>query len=67
MVVIGDTDLDENYIAKVPYNGTGDTGGDPMVDNLNIWYEVCAILQPAPVLRVSSGLTTRYRVVTLAG
>lgn len=40
MVVIGDVDLDELYVAKIPYNGTGDTGGDPMVDNLNIWYEV---------------------------
>lgn len=39
MVVIEGVDLDENYVVKVPYNGTGDTGGDPMVHNLNIWYE----------------------------
>ena len=40
MVVVGDADLDENYVVKTPYNGTGDAGGDPMVHNMNIWYEV---------------------------
>ena len=34
-------DLDDlNYVQKFPYNGTGAAGGDPLVDNLNIWYEV---------------------------
>jgi ammonium transporter, Amt family len=35
-------DLDDlNYIQKFPYNGTGAAGGDPLTENLNIWYEVC--------------------------
>lgn len=28
-----------NYVVKVEYNGTGATGGDPLKENLNIWYE----------------------------
>ena len=41
MVVLADgTNLDDNYIVKVPYNGTGPSGGDPLTENLNIWYEV---------------------------
>ena len=41
MAVIDGVDLDGlDYVVKVPYNGTGATGGDPMTDNLNIWYEV---------------------------
>ncbi|KAL9942890.1 hypothetical protein D7B24_002668 [Verticillium nonalfalfae] len=33
-------DLDNlNYVPKYPYNGTGDSGGDPLKDDLNIWYE----------------------------
>ncbi|KAL7629293.1 ammonium transporter Amt1 [Parahypoxylon ruwenzoriense] len=40
MVVLEGVDLDAlNYIIKVPYNGTGATGGDSLYDNLNIWYE----------------------------
>ena len=39
-MVVGDTDLDENYVIKTPYNGTGDSGGDPMKVDMNIWYEV---------------------------
>ncbi|KAI1859768.1 hypothetical protein JX265_010217 [Neoarthrinium moseri] len=44
MVVVNingvDVDLDAlNYIVKVPYNGTGEAGGDPITENLNIWYE----------------------------
>lgn len=36
-------DLDDlNYIQKFPYNGTGAAGGDPLTENLNIWYEVCS-------------------------
>lgn len=27
------------YVPLVPYNGTGDTGGDSLVDNLNVWYQ----------------------------
>lgn len=30
-----------DYIVKVPYNGTGMTGGDPLTEDLNIWYEAC--------------------------
>ncbi|KAI0383783.1 ammonium transporter [Hypomontagnella monticulosa] len=40
MVVVEGVDLDAlNYIIKIPYNGTGPTGGDSLADNLNIWYE----------------------------
>ncbi|KAI1397423.1 ammonium transporter [Hypoxylon fuscum] len=40
MVVLEGVDLDAlSYILKVPYNGTGATGGDSLVDDLNIWYE----------------------------
>ncbi|KAI2640564.1 ammonium transporter [Hypomontagnella submonticulosa] len=40
MVVLEGVDLDAlNYIKKIPYNGTGATGGDSLVDDLNIWYE----------------------------
>ena len=45
MAVIEGVDLDAlNYVVKVPYNGTGATGGDPLTENLNIWYEVCSQL-----------------------
>ncbi|KAL2132304.1 hypothetical protein VTI74DRAFT_3967 [Chaetomium olivicolor] len=27
------------YVPLVPYNGTGAMGGDPLVDDLNIWYQ----------------------------
>lgn len=41
MAVIDNVDLDAlDYVVKVPYNGTGAAGGDPMIANLNIWYEV---------------------------
>lgn len=40
MVVIDGIDLDQNYIVKVPYNGSGPTGGNALRENLNIWYEV---------------------------
>lgn len=40
MAVIDNVDLDAlDYVVKVPYNGTGAAGGDPMIANLNIWYE----------------------------
>ncbi len=29
-----------DYVVLVPFNGTGATGGDPLVDNFNIWYQV---------------------------
>ncbi len=28
------------YVPLVPYNGTGPAGGDPMVNDLNVWYQV---------------------------
>jgi len=46
-------DLDHlNYTVKVPYNGTGATGGNPLEDNLNIWYEVG--VAPGPIARRSA-------------
>ncbi|KAI1455671.1 ammonium transporter [Annulohypoxylon moriforme] len=40
MVVLEGVDLDAlSYIIKVPYNGTGATGGDSLTEDLNIWYE----------------------------
>ena len=36
-----DTDLTNlNYTVHVPYNGTVATGGDSLVQNLNVFYEV---------------------------
>ena len=41
MVVVDGVDLDAlDYVVKVPYNGTGATGGDSLTEDLNIWYEV---------------------------
>lgn len=39
MVVVDGIDLDEYYIGKTAYNGTGAAGGDPTMEDLNIWYE----------------------------
>lgn len=39
MVVVDGVELDDYYIIKVPYNGTGAAGGDSITENLNIWYE----------------------------
>ncbi|KLU84059.1 hypothetical protein MAPG_03104 [Magnaporthiopsis poae ATCC 64411] len=39
MVTVEGVDLDAQYIIKVPYNGTVPTGGDPLQNNLNIFYE----------------------------
>ncbi len=39
------------YVPLVPYNGTGASGGDPLLNNLNLWYEVCRLpshYPPAP-------------------
>lgn len=41
MVVLDGIDLDSlDYIVKAPFNGSGPAGGDPLTENLNIWYEV---------------------------
>lgn len=41
MVVLDGIDLDGlDYIVKAPFNGSGPAGGDPLTENLNIWYEV---------------------------
>lgn len=41
MVVLDGVDLDSlDYIVKAPFNGSGDAGGDPLTEDLNIWYEV---------------------------
>lgn len=41
MVVLDGVDLDSlDYIVKAPYNGSGPAGGDPLTEDLNIWYEV---------------------------
>jgi hypothetical protein len=42
MAVPDGVDLDSlDYPVKVPYNGSGDTGANPLTENVNIWYEVC--------------------------
>jgi len=58
-----------NYTVPVPYNGTIATGGNSLVDNLNIYYEVCL-----PVLSLDqytiigpSAHTFLSRLVTLPG
>lgn len=41
MAVIDGVDLDHlDYVVQVPYNGTGEWGGDSLTQDLNIWYEV---------------------------
>ena len=40
MVLVEGIELDDNYIVNVPYNGTSEMGGDPLTENLNIYYEV---------------------------
>jgi len=42
---------DNNFIVLVPYNGTGATGGNPLVDNLNIWYQVGLIGARVGIIR----------------
>ncbi|KAI1466641.1 ammonium transporter [Daldinia caldariorum] len=40
MVVLNGIDLDAlGYIIKIPYNGSGPTGGDSLTEDLNVWYE----------------------------
>jgi hypothetical protein len=33
-----------NYTVLIPYNGTGDTGGDPLTQDLNDFYNVRSLL-----------------------
>lgn len=41
MVVLDGVDLDSlDYVVKAPFNGSGAAGGDPLTENVNIWYEV---------------------------
>lgn len=41
LVTADGIDLDAlNYTIKVPYNGTGMTGGDSLTSDLNIFYDV---------------------------
>ncbi|TLS28017.1 hypothetical protein PpBr36_00285 [Pyricularia pennisetigena] len=44
MVKIDGVELDNLYAVKRPYNGTVETGGDPLVQDLNVWYNVGARL-----------------------
>lgn len=46
MVTVDGVDLDTQYVVKVPYNGTEPTGGDPLQNNLNIFYEVGPMRSP---------------------
>lgn len=56
MAVIDGIDLDGlDYVVKVPYNGTGATGGDSITDDLNIWYEVRSHKPPCASIMRSSG------------
>ncbi|TLD12655.1 uncharacterized protein PgNI_04819 [Pyricularia grisea] len=38
MVKIDGIELDDFYAVKRPYNGSAETGGDPLVQDLNVWY-----------------------------
>lgn len=46
---------DNNFIVLAPYNGTGATGGNPLVDDLNIWYQVGLIGARAATIRPRKG------------
>jgi len=46
---------DNHFIVLVPYNGTGATGGNPLVDDLNIWYQVGLIGARAGTIRPREG------------
>ncbi len=49
-------DLDAlDYVVKVPYNGTGPSGGDSLTENLNIWYEV-GYVEDRPLLPAPHGI-----------
>ena len=49
-------DLDAlDYVVKVPYNGTGPSGGDSLTQNLNIWYEV-GYVEDRPLLPAPHGI-----------
>lgn len=54
MAVIDGINLDAlDYVVKVPYNGTGATGGNSITDDLNIWYEVRRRILPLCLPRLS--------------
>lgn len=40
MVKIHEIELDDFYAIKRPYNGSAETGGDALVQDLNVWYNV---------------------------
>ena len=46
------------YVPLVPYNGTGATGGDALVDDLNIWYQVSHLPPPTTSPLGTQALTT---------
>lgn len=66
---------DNNFIVLVPYNGTGATGGNPLVDDLNIWYQVGLIGVRAGIIRprekggvqVANTVLLHHRLVILGG
>jgi len=31
---------ENNFVTLVPFNGTDGPGGNPLVDDMNIWYQV---------------------------
>lgn len=62
MTDVQTVDLDSlNYVVKVPYNGTGPMGGNPLEDNMNIWYEVSLRRQSAIGQRWGKGGMERER------
>jgi len=36
---MADSNAGTDFVVLVPFNGTDGPGGDPLVDNLNIWYQ----------------------------
>jgi hypothetical protein len=38
---------ENNYVVLVPFNGTDGPGGNPLVENVNIWYQVGSV-RPLP-------------------
>lgn len=48
-----------NYTVPMPYNGTIATGGDSLVEDLNVFYNVCLpVLSPNELERWSKQLTS---------
>ncbi len=51
---------DLNYTVKIPYDGVGPQGGNPLNRNLNLWYEVSLSAGPCvPTRRRQSLVLTR--------